>query len=192
MMLSFAVSLIWLLAMLAAAVFVHDAARSWRAMLAAALAFLVTLTVSLWLSPQPNWVGVLVGLVAIWRLVSGPFSRAGGALGGVCAGLAAALQVAGGLPLGIAGCLAAGGLAIAAILPRRPAGRDMTRELMVIVVALAVPVIGLAADLVYGWHSAAVLNQGVAVASAAPPGWAMAIVAVALVAGLIRGIWARR
>jgi len=192
MMLSFSVSLIWLLAMLAAAALVHDAARSARTMLPMGLAFFAILAVALWFSPQPNWVGVLIGVIAIWRLVSGSFPRAGGLLGGVCAGLAAALQVAGGVPLGIAGGLAAGALAIAAALPRAPAGRDMTREIMVIVAALAVPVIGLAADLVYGWHSAAVLNHGVAVTSASPPGWAIGIVTLALVAGLIKGLWARR
>ncbi|HWJ69207.1 MAG TPA: hypothetical protein VNS79_04060 [Sphingobium sp.] len=191
-MLSFAVSLMWLLAMLAAAALVHDAARSARALLPMGLAFLVTSAVALWFSPQPNWVGVLIGIIAIWRLVGGPFARVGGLLGGVCAGLAAALQVAGGVPLGVAGGLAAGALVIAAALPRAPAGRDMTREIMVIVAALAIPVIGLAADLVYGWHSAAVLNRGAAVATTSPPLWAIGIVALALVAGLIRGLWARR
>ncbi len=192
MMLSFSVSLMWLLAMLAAAALVHDSARSMRALLPMGLAFIAVLAVALWLSPQPNWVGVLICIIAIWRIVGGAFPRAGGLLGGVCAGLASALQVAGGVPLGLAGGLAAGALAIAAALPRAPDGRDMTREIMVIVAALAIPLIGLAADLVYGWHSAAVLNRGVAVASASPPGWAIGIVVLALVAGLIKGLWARR
>lgn len=192
MMLSFSVSLMWLLAMLAAAALAHDAPRSARAMLPMGLAFLAVLAVALRFSPQPNWVGVLIGIITIWRLVGGSFPRAGGLLAGMCAGLAAALQVAGGVPLWIAGGLAAGALAIAAALPRMRARRDMTREILVVVAALATPVIGLAADLVYGWHSAAVLNRGAVVATTSPPAWAIGIVALALVAGLIRGIWARR
>jgi len=191
MMLSFSVSLIWLLAMLAAAAFVHDSGRGAIGVLRMALAFPVTLAVALWLSPQPNWVGVLIGVMAIWRLIAGPFGRVGGLLGGVCAGLAAALQVAGGVPLWIAAALAAGALALVAWLPRGSANRDLPREMMV-VIALAVPLAGLAGDLVYGWHSAAVLNRGASAPSVPPPAWAIAIAALALVAGAIRGIWIKR
>jgi len=192
MMLSFSVSFIWLLAMLASAAFVHDSKHGAAGVFRMALAFPATLAVALWLSPQPNWVGVLVGVIASWRLISGPFGRAGGLFGGVCAGLAAALQVAGGVPLWIAAALAVGALALVAWLPRASASRDLPREMMVVVAALAVPLFGLAADLVYGWHSAAVLNRGASVGGIMPPVWAIAIVVLAIVAGAIRGIWARR
>lgn len=189
MMLSFSVSLIWLLAMLAAAAHVQAHRGTLAEGLRPALAFALTLTAAIWLAPQPNWVGVLVGLTAMWRLISGPSARRGGWLGGVCAGLAAALQVGGGVPLWIAGLIAGGALLAACLL----SSRRMPAEPLLILSALAAPVVGLAGDLVYGWHSAAMLNKGLSVAEAGmPPLWAIGIVALALAAGIIRGLWARR
>lgn len=193
MMLSIAVSLIWLLALLAASTHVQPGSRKPAALLAMAVVFALALPLALRLSPQPNWIGVLIGLTAMWQLVGGPLRRAGNLLGAVCAALAAALQIAGGVPLWLAASLAGAGLIVALVAVPRQAKQGGVRDMLLIAVALGAPAIGLAADLVYGWHSAAMLNLGaVARADVATPAWAIAIVVLALLGGALRGIWKRR
>ena len=59
-----------------------------------------------------------------------------------------------------------------------------------IAVALILPVIGLSGDIVYGWQSAGMLGGAEASGrSVDPPAWALAIVGLALAAGLVRGVW---
>lgn len=198
MMLSLSVSLIWLLAVLAAAAQVQDVPR--RALMAAGivLAFAATLGAAMTLSPQPNWIGVLAGIGAFWRLIAGPMPRGGMGLAGGSAALAAALQIGGGISPLVAVPLAGGALMLAFLL-RRPASANGRRELerVLIIAALALPIIGLAGDLMFGWHAATMLNRNVAAITTAtaapvPPAWTIAIVGFAIVAGLIRGMWIKR
>jgi hypothetical protein len=192
MMLSLSVSLIWLLALLAASAHVQRGSRGATRLLTLALGFGATLLLARFLSPQPNWVGVIVGVTAMWQLIGGPLPRIGNLLGAVCAGLAASLQVAGGVPLWLAGPLAAAALFGAALLLRPGSARSGVTDVVLIVVALAAPVVGLAGDLVYGWQSASVLG-GMTLPSVkvSTPGWAIGIVVLALLAGALRGIWKR-
>ncbi|BAV65919.1 hypothetical protein [Sphingobium cloacae] len=188
------ISLLWLLAMLGAAAHMTPArlARAdWaRALAAYASAFWIATI----LSPQPNWIGLLIGTAAFWRLIAGPAGRSGSVVAGGSAALAAALQMAGGVPLWIAAALGLAALC-AAGLARGGAGEGgvALREHVLVVVALASPAIGLAADAAYGWQSAVMLNRTVQPAAVpAPPVWAIAILVLAGAAGVIRGFWVRR
>lgn len=193
MMLSLSVSLIWLLALLAASAHVQQGEKDIPELVQAGLAFVVVLVVALDFAPQPNWIGVLVGLSAMWQLIGGPLPRVSPLLGGACAGLAAALQVAAGLSFWVAAPLAAIALLAAVAALGRPSARAGLRDMVLIVTALATPALGLGGDLVYGWHSAAMLNRGtVAPHEISTPAWALAIVIVALLAGALRGIWKNR
>ncbi|KPL66892.1 hypothetical protein SZ64_01530 [Erythrobacter sp. SG61-1L] len=193
MLLPLTVSLIWLLAMLAAAVCLQDSGRSLRSAVAAALAFAAVLAVALQFNPQPNWIGVLVGVAAGWRLISGPLPRTGSLVAGACAGLAAALQIGGGVDLLPAAAVTGGALTIAFLLARPGRGNGQLRGHALILAALGAPLAGLIGDLLYGWQSATVLSQDAAQSAApAPPAWAIAIVGLALGAGLLRGMWIRR
>ncbi len=193
MMLSLSISLIWLLALLAASAHVQQGEKDVAELVQGGLVFALVLAGALFLSPQPNWIGVLVGLTAMWQLIGGPLPRMSAVLGAVCAGLAAALQVAAGLSFWIAVPLAAGALVAGGAVLARSTARNGLRDMVFIVTALATPAIGLAGDLVYGWHSAAVLNRGVVAQHDVPtPAWAVVIVALALLAGALRGIWKQR
>lgn len=192
-MLSLSISLIWLLALLAASAHVQQGGKTVGRLVQGALAFALVLVAALFLSPQPNWIGVLVGVTAMWQLIGGPLTRMSAVLGGACAGLAAALQIAAGLSFWIAVPLAAGALLAAGTVLARSTARNGLRDMVLIVTALATPALGLAGDLVYGWHSAAVLNGGAVAQHDMPtPAWAVVIVALALLAGALRGIWKRR
>ena len=188
------VSLIWLLAMLAAAAHMAPARLSSPELARAIGAYVVTFGAATLVSPQPNWVGVLIGIAAFWRLIAGPMVRSGPMIAGACAALAAALQVAGGLPFWVSAALGFVALLGAGlVLGRVPEGRVVLREHVLVVTALATPAIGLAADVTYGWHSAAMLNRAAEpVGPFMPPIWAVAVLALALTAGAIRGFWVRR
>lgn len=188
------VSLIWLLAMLSAAAHMAPARLAPAELARAVGAYALMFWAASFVSPQPNWVGVLIGIAAFWRLIAGPMSRTGPLIAGACAGLAAALQAAGGLPfwssagLGFFALLGAG-----LVLGRAPEGRITFREHVLVAAALATPAIGLAADVAYGWQSAAILNRAAQQTTALmPPLWAMTIIALAIAAGAIRGLWVRR
>ncbi|MEJ2411157.1 MAG: hypothetical protein P8Y48_18140 [Novosphingobium sp.] len=188
------VSLIWLLAMLACAAHMAPARLAPSELARAVGAYGLTFAAASFLSPQPNWVGVLIGIAAFWRLISGPMVRIGPGIAGACAALAAALQWSGGLPywtsaaLGVAALLCAG-----LVLGRVPEGRVSFREHVLVMAALAAPAIGLWADVAYGWQSATVLNRAAQpVAALTPPVWTIIILVLALAAGVIRGIWVRR
>lgn len=187
------VSLLWLLAMLAATAHFGPAERRVAGVASALAAFCVAMGGALLLSPQPNWVGVLIGLAAFWRLIAGR-PRGGAFLAGAGAGLVAALQMAAGLDPWLALTLACVALLAAAraAWTMAPGGAEVG-EAVLLCVAFAAPAIGLAADIAFGWQSAAVLNQQSA-AQALPgaPVWAIAIVLLALVAGVIRGALKRR
>lgn len=191
MMLSFTVAAIWLLAMLAAAAHLPDSRRRSMSLGVAVTAFVAVLPAAIWLSPQPNWIGILIGLGTSWRLIAGPLPRAGSVLAGSSAALAAALQVSGGISAWLAISVAAAALLAAFAWAGRSRDRTM-RELMLVVAALGAPLAGLVGDLLFGWQSASMLNRGIAVASPAPPTWAVAIVGLALMAGLLRGYWIKR
>lgn len=187
------VSALWLLGMLAAAAHAQDAGRErangWRM----AIAFVVVVPLAMWLAPQPNWVAVLLALGAFWRLIAGPMGRVGGLLAGASAALVASLQIAGGIAYWLALPVTVFGLALAFVW----SGGD-TRfrrwEWILVAVAILLPPVGLVNDIIYGWQSAAVLNQQAVESTEAvtTPGWAIAIVGAALLAGLVRGIWIRR
>lgn len=194
MTVALAVSLIWLLAMVAAAIHLRDGQAGLRDAIGALLAFALVTAVATLLSPQPNWVGVLVGLGAFWRLIAGPLPKVGPLLSGASAGLAAALPIGGGLPAWLAIALTGAAL-LAAMILRRNTGQNAGRELEIILVAVALgaPLLGLGGDLVFGWTSAVMLKRDAVVSIApAPPGWTLVIVGLALVAGALRGIWKKR
>lgn len=194
MLLSLSVSLIWLLAVIAAAIHARDCPRRLAGAFWALGAFIVTLALAMMLSPQPNWIGVLVGVGAFWRLIAGPLPRAGPLLGGASAALAAALAIAGGVSLWLSGPLTLAAFALAlGLRGERSAARIRELEIVLVVTALGAPALGLASDLVFGWHSATMLKRdAIAVIASAPPAWTLAIVGFAIVAGLLRGIWIRR
>jgi hypothetical protein len=186
MLLSLSVSLIWLLAVIAAAIHARDCPRRLAGAFWALGAFIVTLALAMMLSPQPNWIGVLVGVGAFWRLIAGPLPRAGPLLGGASAALAAALAIAGGVSLWLAGPLTLAAFALAlGLRGERSAARIRELEIVLVVTALCAPALGR--------HSATMLQRdAIAVVAPAPPAWTLAIVGFALVAGLLRGIWIRR
>lgn len=193
MLLSFSVSLIWLLAMLAGAAALQDCRRGPGTLLAAALAFAATLAMAHYVNPQPNWIGVIVGLLASWRLIAGPLPRAGAWIAGTCAGLAAALQIAGGVSLLLAAGVTGAALCAAFLFARPASGNGAMRGAALVAAALGAPVVGLAGDLLFGWRSATMLAQDTAPAAAPqPPVWAIAIVVLALAAGLLKGMWIKR
>ena len=189
-MLSLSVSLIWLLAMLAAAVHVRDAESTAKPFALLAAAFTVVLPLAIWLSPQPNWVAVLVTILAIWRLIGGRSARLGPVVAGITAALAASLLVAAGLSLTIAAAVTAIALLAAFLLRGREPGRDgSAHELVLVLVALAMPVVGLFGDLLFGWQSATMLSSAaVELDTPAPPVWSIGIAVLAVLAGLFKGL----
>jgi hypothetical protein len=192
-MIAVSVSIIWLLAMLAAAAHLQDSARNARNGLAAAAAFMVIVLPAVWLSPQPNWIGVLLGIGASWRLIVGPLPRFGSALAGASAALAAALQIAGGVSPWLALSVTAAGLAVAFLWRGGLVANGSLREVVLVLDAFGLPLAGLTGDLLFGWASASMLNVGAAHPVAPePPLWALAIVGAAILAGLIRGAWIKR
>ena len=193
MLISYSVSLIWLFAMLAATVHLGDCKPGLRSAVGTVLAFVSIYAAALWFSPQPNWIGVLIGLGAFWRLIAGPLPRAGMVLAGASAGLAASLQIAGGISPWLVLPVTAVALALAFLLGRPRTEQGSLREKALILVASAAPLVGLASDMIFGWQSATMLSRdAVAAATVETPGWTIAIVAVAVVAGLAKGIWIKR
>jgi hypothetical protein len=192
MMLGFAVSVLWLLALVAGFVLFRDCGLSLRTCCAAGAALAIAFGLGIALSPQPNWIGVLVAVIAFWRLIGGAAPRSAPWLAGCCAGLAAALQAGAGVPVWQAGGITTAALALAMVAGR--AGRSgLAGEWALVVVALAAPVFALAADLSYGWQSAAVLNtQVVRVDAPPPPLWAWIVAGLSLTAGLAIGAWRKR
>lgn len=187
---SLTVSLIWILAMMGAAAQTDSEHIVPVKLVVASGAFGSALFGALMLSPQPNWIGLCVGLLVARRLIAGPDRRLDLPMAGVLAGLVAALEVAAGLQTGIAVGLSIAALVAGAFLVRGGAARS--REGMLIAAAFLAPVIGLVSDLTYGWHSAAVLNRAEPFKASVPPNWALAVVALALGAGLLTGLRKRR
>lgn len=192
MMVLLSVSALWLLGMLAAAAHAQDAGRTqangWRM----AIAFVAVVPLAMWLTPQPNWIAVLLAAGAFWRLIAGPMPRVGGLLAGTSAALVAALQIAGGVAYELVLPVTALGLALAFVWSGGKL-RFKRWEWVLVVVAIVIPPAGLVNDLIYGWQSATVLNQeAVDTAAISPPAWTITIVGAALLAGLVRGVWIRR
>ena len=157
-MLPHAFTLIWVLALIAAAIHLRDGGRTVRSALWAAVGFALALPVALWLAPQPNWIAVLVTIGAIWRLIAGGGSRSGPLLAGISAGLAAALVATAGIETATAVGLTAAALVAAFVLqPGRGIASPRDEHLLVAAV-LILPVAGLSGDIVYGWQSAAMLG----------------------------------
>ena len=192
-MISLSVSLVWLLGMLGAAAHLRDSDRTAGNALWIGASFAVTMPLASWLSPQPNWIGVLIGVAAMWRLIAGPQPRAGLVIAGASGGMAGALAMAGGIAVIPATGLTFAMLLAAVLLREKRRASGVKHEVLLILVALAAPLVGLSGDLVFGWHSASMLSREAAALDAAqPPDWAIAIVGAALLAGLVRGIWIRR
>jgi len=193
MTVSFSVSALWLLAMLAAVAHLRDSGRTLGNALAAALAFGAALAAALWFSPQPNWIAALIALGVFWRLIVGPLPRVGAMLGGASAGLVAALQVAGGVPLWLSAGVTFAALACGFARGGGARGGVRQREMVLTAVALLVLPVGLLADLVFGWQSARVLGHGAAdLIAPLPPIWTIVILGAALLVGLVKGFWVRR
>lgn len=185
------VSMLWLLGMLAALSFAQDAERTLGSGVKMAITFGLVIPLASWLTPQPNWIAVLLACAACWRLIAGPMRKTGPFFAGASAALVAALQIAGGISLWLAIPVTALGLVLAFLWNSGP--RSPRWEWVMVGVALALPPVGLANDILYGWHSATVLNQETAEAAAnTPPAWAIVIIGAALIAGLVRGYWVKR
>ncbi len=184
------VSIVWFLAMLGAAVLVRDAGRAVATTLWAGIGFVGTFPLALWLSPQPNWIGVLVGVVAMWRVIGGASARFAPILSGSISGLAASLMVAAGAPSTASVAVTVAVLLLASVLrPAAAGGAVATREHVLALIALATPLVGLLADMLFGWQSAAVLNQQeIEINAPSVPAWGLAIVGLALVVGVVRGL----
>lgn len=193
MMISLSVSFLWLLALAAAAVHAQDGGRTLGNGLRMAVAFALVLPAALWLSPQPNWIGVLLALGVFWRLITGSLPRVGGVLGGASAALATALQIAAGAVPWLAVGLTVVALVCAFAWGGNRDGGMRRREALLVGIAILLPPVALLGDILFGWQSAAVLGQGAADLSApAPPAWAIAVLGLALLAGLLKGLWVRR
>lgn len=188
------VSLIWLFAMLASAAHSAPVRRARHALVAGLAAYFTAFGLALQFAPQPNWIGVVIGVIAIWRLIAGPMPRGGNGLAGATAGLGAALAAAGGLPWQLAAGL--GGLMlVCAVVMQRFLTRveAIPREQVLVMTAIGAPLTGLASDLAYGWHSAVTLNHATVEKTAnALPEWVLIIIGLALLAGLIRGAWVQK
>lgn len=89
------------------------------------------------------------------------------------------------------GMAALGGAAFS--LRNLPESRTDWSDGALVLVALAGPSVGLAADLLYGWQSATVLNRtALTTAAAIPPWWALAVIVLALAAGAIKEFGRKR
>lgn len=188
------VLILWVLALLGAALWVRDSRRQPRALLAAVLGFVLAWALALGLlSPQANWIGVLLGLAAGLRLLSGTWPRAGAVVGGGSAGLAAALLTAAAVPTALALALSLAALLLVFLWRPAESAASRPHDAVLAWLTLGAPLLGLFPDLVYGWQSAMVLNQGVPAATRPwPAPWAALLPALALLAGALRAIWIQR
>lgn len=192
MIVTFAVSALWLLGMLACVAFVQSVPLTRAVIIGAVAGFAVVLPLALFLSPQPNWVSVLLSSAIIWRLIAGPSARTAGLLAGLCAALVAALQIASGVSAALAAPVSFVGLAVAFVWGKGGGG-GLRWEWVLFACALAIPPLGLINEIIYGWQSAAALKQGATTQNAvATPDWAIALVGASLIAGLVRGLWIKR
>jgi hypothetical protein len=188
------VSIIWLCGMVLAALFMRDSRFSARTMGIGALVYAAALPLSLLLSPQPNWVGVLLLLIALWRVAKGARQTRDVMLAALCAALVSSLQIAGGLSHEVAVIVAVFGLICGAILPRgggAVASADMATG-RIMAAALLAFFAGMASDFLYGWNAALVIMAKDSAPIAALPSWTVGIIMLALVAGMIRGMMAKR
>jgi phage shock protein PspC (stress-responsive transcriptional regulator) len=191
---SFVVSAVWLLCMLGAAAHAARPVARMTDVLQMAVAFALSFALAVLFTPQPNWISLCVAILAMWRLLQGLSPRTDRVLGGVCAGLAAALHLGSGVPAWLAIGAPVVILAVAIWMARgfaRETGPG--REIALVAAALVAPIVGLAPDIAAGWRSAEVLNR----AAGAPqvqaiPAWAISFVVLALVAGAARAFWIRR
>ena len=188
------VSTIWLLCMVASVAHSSRKLSGIRDVVQLALGFGLTFAAAIFLSPQPGWIGFLVAVFAGWRLIHRGRPGVDRVLGGVSAGLAGALYAGHGLNVWIAAASAAAVLAIGVWLAQSPrSSLGQVRAGALATVALAAALVGLAPEVATGWRSALVLNKAPAPAHfQAIPGWALAFVALALAAGVARGVWTRR
>ena len=188
---AFAVSSVWLLAVMTA-IILCSRLSSVGAVLAVLASGLATLTALLLLVPRTDGIGFMTALVAGWRLVRPGRPAADRILAGICAGAAAALYAGSGISTVPASVLTFGVVGLAWWVSARPRFAPLPREPMLCLVALAAPVIGLTPDFVEGWHSAGLLNQPATLISQGLPAWTLALGGLALLAGACRGIWSRR
>lgn len=183
------VSIIWLGGMVMAALLLRDGAISLRSLASAALAYAAGLALCLWLSPQPNWVSMLLLLIMLWRVAKGPQRRLAATLAALCAALVSSLQISGGLEAWLAVILALIGFASFWILPRIAAPSSEGRLICAALAALAA---GMASDFLYGWNAALVILANDNAQSVSLPNWTWGIIMLALIAGMIWGKMAKR
>jgi hypothetical protein len=198
---SLAISTEWLLAMLAAVALAARPRPRVMDLLPLAAGLPVAFAVLTLLVPQPGAVGLIAAWSAAWRLLLPGSAGVDRALAGVCAGGSAALYAECGLSRWLAVILAAGTLALAVwVAQSRPGGArsgrlpdlSAARDPVLFLVALSAGAVGLAPDILAGWHSATLLNRAATPAHAAIPVWAVAFAGVALLTGVLRGVWIRR
>lgn len=188
------VSTVWLLCMVAAVAHGGRKLSGVGAVVQLALGFGLTFGAAIFLSPQPGWIGFLVAVFAGWRLIHKGMAGVDRVLAGVSAALAGALYAGHGLNVWIAAASAAAVLAIGVWIAQSPRSSiARVRDAALAIVALGAVLAGLAPEVATGWRSALILNKTPPPAHVvAIPGWALAFVALALLAGAVRGFWVRR
>lgn len=183
------ISPLWFLAMLAA-VALSGAVR-WRPgdMLAVLFAGAAVTGGALWLRAQPGGLGIVIGVIAVWRLVGGPSALADRLMCGACAGLAAALHAGHGVHPALAA-----GLSLAVLVAGRALVRPgpTLRGAGLALAGFVAPAAGLLPDVVAGWRNAETFNRAVGGPVRPIPTWALVWLGLALAAGLVRGLWVRR
>ncbi len=181
---------VWLLAMVVAVALSGGSVRRAADAVAVTVSAAVWLLASAWLSVQPSWVGIVVGLISAWRLIGKPSLVLDRLMAAACLALAAALHLSHGLDPGLAIGIAAVAILVAMLIARPG---PVFRGWALAVAALVAPVVALLPDIVAGWQSAELLNRTVATSVFRPvPLWALVFLGLSLVAGLVRGLWFRR
>jgi hypothetical protein len=190
MSLGFVTSAVWLFALLTGVSLCRASVRRPGEIAAVVGSAAVLLLAAYGLKARPEWVGVVVGVIAVWRLIGRPSPLADNLMSGACLGLAGALYVAQGVQPALAVALTVATFGVALWLAS--AVKDW-RGWGLALAALAAPVAGLLPALAFGWRSAQVLNRAAAESAVRPiPWWTLGWVGLALAAGVVRGLWVRR
>jgi hypothetical protein len=187
---------LWILAALAATVFLAVAVRDWRSIAGAAGGFLASV---IWIKPDrlpdPVWVGGLAALAAALQLFHPGYSLAsailGGALAGLCGPLLQVFEFPALLSILLASALA---VSVAWLSIRRPgfAPKPLCEEALLVICGLGI--LTAAAPVVSdGWQSAVALNrEGLSGAQNAMPVWVLAVSSAAAAAGGMYTLWRHR
>lgn len=192
MMSAVAASGVWFLALLGGIV-LAGRARDRAGWMMLALGFGPVALLSSVFAPTSGWIGLLVGLIAGWRLLWKPSVKIDGASAGAMVGMAVALHLGHEVHLPVALIVAVGSLIAGLLLAGRSALTGPGGSCLAIV-ALAAPAIGLAPEVASGWRSVQGLSGSAAGPISAPavmPLYVLLLIGAALIAGILRGTFRR-